>query len=70
MTTEIQPTRPSSGEPGPPDPEVVVRAKRRSFTAEYRLKILSKADACTKRGQIGALLRREGLYRQGDPQER
>lgn len=62
MTTEIQPTRPSLVEVGPPDPEVVVRAKRRTFTAEYSMSILRKADACTKPGQIGALLRREGLY--------
>lgn len=62
MTTEIQPTRPTSGEQGPPDPEVVARAKRRRFTAEYRMSILRKADACTHPGQIGALLRREGLY--------
>ena len=45
-----------------PDPEVVPQAKRRTFTAAYKLKILAEADQCTKRGQIGALLRREGLY--------
>jgi len=48
--------------PGPPDPELVERAKRRKFTAEYKLEILAKADACTEPGEIGALLRREGLY--------
>ncbi len=62
MTTEIQPTRTTSGEQRPPDPEVVARAKRRRFTAEYRMSILRKADACTEPGQLGALLRREGLY--------
>jgi transposase len=46
-----------------PDPEVVPKAERRKFTAEYKLRILAEADACTKPGQIGALLRREGLYR-------
>ncbi len=46
-----------------PDPEVVPKAERRKFTAEYKLGILAEADACTKPGQIGALLRREGLYR-------
>ncbi len=46
-----------------PDPEVVPKAERRRFTAEYKLRILAEADACTQRGQIGALLRREGLYR-------
>jgi len=45
-----------------PDPEVVPKAERRRFTAEYKLRILTEADACTKRGEIGALLRREGLY--------
>lgn len=46
-----------------PDPEVVPKAERRRFTAEYKLRILAEADACTKPGAIGALLRREGLYR-------
>ena len=45
-----------------PDPEVVPRAKRRRFSAEYKLHILEKAEACSERGQIGSLLRREGLY--------
>ena len=45
-----------------PDPEVVPKAERRRFTAEYKLRILTEADACTKRGEISALLRREGLY--------
>jgi len=45
-----------------PDPEVVVKAQRRRFTAEYKHRILQEADACTHSGEIGALLRREGLY--------
>jgi transposase len=45
-----------------PEPEVLPRAKRRQFSAEYKLHILEEADACTGRGQIGTLLRREGLY--------
>lgn len=45
-----------------PDPEVIPKAERRRFTAEYKLRILAEADACKKRGEIGALLRREGLY--------
>ena len=45
----------------PSDPEVVEKAKRRRFTPEYRLKIVRAAEAC-KGGEIGALLRREGLY--------
>jgi hypothetical protein len=47
---------------GPPDPELAERAKRRSFTAKYKLEILTKAGACTAPGEIGELLRREGLY--------
>jgi len=46
----------------PPDPEVVPRAKRRTFTAAYKLRILEEVDKCDQPGQIGALLRREGLY--------
>ena len=38
------------------------KAKRRRFTAEYKRKVLQEADACAESGQIGALLRREGLY--------
>jgi len=45
-----------------PDPEVPAKAKRRQFSAEYRLRILKEADACKGTGEIGALLRREGLY--------
>ncbi len=44
------------------DPELVQQAKRRSFTAKYKLEILAKADACVRPGEIGELLRREGLY--------
>jgi len=46
----------------PPDPEVVAKPRRRRFTAEYRLRILGEADRCTRAGEIGQLLRREGLY--------
>jgi len=45
-----------------PDPEVIPRAQRRRFTAEYKLRILREADACKEPGEVGALLRREGLY--------
>src|SRR5438270_10092892 len=45
-----------------PDPQVVPKAERRRFSAEYKQRILAEADRCTQRGQIGALLRREGLY--------
>ena len=46
----------------PPDPEVAAKPKRRQFTAAYRLRILEEADGCTTSGEIGQLLRREGLY--------
>ncbi len=45
-----------------PDPEVRPRAKHRQFTAEYKKRILEEAATCTEPGQLGALLRREGLY--------
>src|SRR5918996_3454527 len=48
---------------GVPDPELVEpRAKRRTFTAKYKLEILEQAEACMRPGEIGELLRREGLY--------
>jgi transposase-like protein len=52
----------SVSRPTPPDPEVRERPKSRRFTAAYKLSIITAADRCTKPGQIGALLRREGLY--------
>jgi transposase len=48
--------------PSPPDPEVPEKARRRRFSAEYKLATLREADRCTEPGQIGALLRRERLY--------
>lgn len=45
-----------------PEVEVAEKASRRQFSAEYKRKILKEADACTREGEIGALLRREGLY--------
>ena len=47
---------------GGPDPELVERPRRRRFSAEYKLRIVREADGCTRPGEIGALLRREGLY--------
>jgi len=44
------------------DPEVIAVAKRRRLTAGYKLRILEEADECSGSGEIGALLRREGLY--------
>jgi transposase len=46
----------------PPDPEVVPQARPRHFSAESKRRILAEADHCTRPGEIGALLRREGLY--------
>ena len=45
-----------------PESEVTPRATRRRFSTSYKLRILSQADRCTKKGEIGALLRGEGLY--------
>lgn len=45
-----------------PDPEGVAVAKRRQFSLAYKLRILQEADGCQEPGQLGALLRREGLY--------
>lgn len=42
--------------------EVSAKSRRRSFTAEYKRKVLAEAEAATQRGELGALLRREGLY--------
>ena len=56
-----EPSRPARSA-SDPDPEVPAKARRRKFTAAYKLDILAQADACTKPGEIGALLRREGLY--------
>ena len=41
---------------------MLARAKRRQFTAEYKAEIVRRADACTKPGEVGELLRREALY--------
>ena len=45
-----------------PDPEVIAKPTRRRFTAEYRLRIVEEADRCAEPGEVGRLLRREGLY--------
>ncbi len=53
-TTEKKLTTPST--------EVLEKPVRRRFTAQYKLRILAQADRCTEMGQVGELLRREGLY--------
>lgn len=45
-----------------PETEVVAKAKRRQYTAEYKLRVLRELETCQGTGEIGALLRREGLY--------
>jgi len=45
-----------------PSPEVLEKPVRRRFAVEYKVRILAEADACTEMGQVGELLRREGLY--------
>ena len=53
----------ASGSSSRPDSEVMVKAKRRTFSTEYKIRILEQADAASALpGGIGALLRREGLY--------
>ena len=47
---------------GAEDVQVVAKPRRRTYTAEYKRRILKEADACTTPGAIGALLRREELY--------
>lgn len=56
------PSQPLSDHPSPPDPEVPEKAIRRKYPGDYKLKILKEAEASTLPGQLGALLRREGLY--------
>lgn len=46
----------------PRNTEVSSKAQRRRFTAEYRRRIVKEAAACTQPGEVGALLRKEGLY--------
>lgn len=48
--------------PTPPDPEVQAKPRRRRFSSAYKLRIVEEANSCSESGQIGALLRREGLY--------
>ena len=69
--TGVPPTTAAAAVPGAaaagnakpmPDPAVPERPVRRRFTADYKIRILREADRCTEPGQLGALLRREGLY--------
>jgi transposase-like protein len=63
--TGVFPAGAPAGEPpeaSAAETEVVAKAQRRRFTAEYKQRIVREADRCTTAGAIGALLRREGLY--------
>ena len=55
-------SRSGNERPNVPDPEVVPMAERRRFPAEEKLRVVEEAEACTEPGEIGALLRREGIY--------
>ncbi len=64
-TTGVSPTAGHSENNGPittPDPEVPEKKTRRKFTAAYKLSVVQQAEHCRQTGEIGALLRREGLY--------
>lgn len=52
----------SPGNPAIPDPEVSALPKRRRFPADFKARVVEEAEACTEPGEIGALLRREGIY--------
>ncbi len=61
-TLELDKPKQPSRSASDPDPEVPAKARRRRFTAQYKLDILEEVDRCTQPGEIGAVLRREGLY--------
>lgn len=58
----VSPSGSASGGGPAPDPEVRAKPSRRRFSAQYKLRILEAADHCQKSGELGALLRGEGLY--------
>jgi transposase-like protein len=60
--TGVSPARNATERVRAADPEVPAKAKRRQFSAEYKRRIVREADAASAPGEIGALLRREGLY--------
>jgi len=65
MQTMTPPDSPSPSESEglpPPDPEVRAKSQRRRYTAEYKRRIVEEVNACSDRSEVGALLRREGLY--------
>jgi len=62
MSQTTTPTIYGNGQGQIPDPEVEPRAKRRQFSVAYKLSILEQAEQCREPSEVGALLRREGLY--------
>ena len=58
----MESTESTRKEQATPSPEVLEKPVRRRFTVDYKMKILAEAEACTELGQLGKLLRREGLY--------
>jgi transposase len=56
MSPDVEPVA------GGQEVEVVAKAERRRFPAQYKLRVLREAEACSRPGELGALLRREGLY--------
>ena len=60
--TALPPLEGKRSAAAPPDPEVVDRPSRRRFTSAYKMRIIGEADRCTEPGEVGRLLRREGLY--------
>jgi len=53
---------PAPATKAPVSPEVVPGPRRRAFTAEFKRQVLAEVDACTETGEVGALLRKHGLY--------
>ena len=62
MVVPLEPGRPSEARQLLADPEVVDRPLRRRFSPSYKLRIVEEADRCTEPGEVGQVLRREGLY--------
>jgi transposase len=62
LVPEAPASVPNAPDPQMTDPQMTEKASRRRFSTAYKLSIIEQVDACTDRGEVGALLRREGLY--------
>ncbi len=60
VSEKIESVREGAG--AAPDPEVDAKGKRRRFSSQFKLKILTETDRCRRPGEVGAVLRRDGLY--------